>query len=104
MKLKVMLILALAFLVLAAAAAQPQEKLLCVSDQTLKGAQTVNSCLAKGERFAVVDQYGLVKILSPEEVELTKAFNPKLFESRAFGVKYYKEAPAIPPLPVSPEQ
>ncbi len=104
MKLKVMLILALAFLVLAAAAAQPREKLLCVSNQTLKGEQTVNSCLAKGERFAVVDQYGLVKILTPEEVELTRAFNPKLFESRAFGVKYYKEAPAIPPLPVSPEQ
>ncbi len=57
-----------------------------------------------GERFAVVDQYGLVKVLTPEEVELTKAFNPKLFETRAFGVKYFKEAPAIPPLPVSPEQ
>ncbi len=104
MKLKLMLILGLAFLVLAAAAAQPQEKLLCVSNQTLKGQETVNSCLAKGERFAVVDQYGLVKILTPEEVELTRAFNPKLFETRAFGVKYYKEAPPMPPLPVSPEQ
>ncbi len=104
MKLKLMLILGLAFLVLAAAAAQPREKLLCVSNQTLKGEETVNSCLAKGERFAVVDQYGLVKILSPEEVALTKVFNPKLFETRAFGVKYYKEAPQIPPLPVSPEQ
>jgi hypothetical protein len=83
---------------------QPQVKLLCVSQQALKGEETVGSCLAKGERFAVVDQYGLVRILTPEEVELTKAFNPKVFETRAFGVKYFREAPAIPPLPVSPEQ
>jgi hypothetical protein len=105
MKLKVILILALAALLLAAASvAQPQEKLLCVSDQNLKGEETVASCLAKGQRFAVVDQYGLVRILTPEEVELTKAFNPKVFETRAFGIKYSKMAPVIPPLPVSPEQ
>ncbi len=104
MKPKVILILALASLLLAAAsAAQAQVKLLCVSQQTLRGEETVDSCLAKGERFAVVDQYGLVRILTPE-VELTKAFNPKVFETRAFSVKYFREAPAIPPLPVSPEQ
>ena len=103
MKLKMMLLLVLASLFLLASLAQAQ-KLLCVSSQTLRGDQTVNSCLAKGERFAVIDQYGLVRILSLEEVELTKAFNPKLFETRAFGVKYFKEAPYIPPLPVSPEQ
>lgn len=103
MKLKMMLILVLASLFLLASLAQAQ-KLLCVSNQTLKGEETVSSCLAKGERFAVIDQFGLVKILTPEEVELTKAFNPKLFDSRAFGVKYFKEAPYIPPLPVSPEQ
>ncbi len=104
MKLKVIMIMALTGLVLAAAAAKPQEKLLCVSSQHLKGEETVNSCLAKGERFAVVDQYGIVHILTPEEVELTKAFNPKLFDTRAFGIKFFKEAPAIPPLSVSPEQ
>lgn len=103
MKFKMMLILGFASLFLLTSLAQAQ-KLLCVSSQTLKGEETVDSCLAKGERFAVVDQYGLVKILSPEEVELSKAFNPKLFETRAFGVKYFKEAPYIPPLPVSPEQ
>ena len=103
MKFKLILILA-SLLLLAAAVAQAEVKLICVSDQKLRGEQTVNSCLAKGERFAVIDEYGLVKILTPEEVELTKAFNPKLFETRAFGVTYHKEAPAIPPLPVSPEQ
>jgi hypothetical protein len=103
MKLKVILILALASLLLAAASV-PQVKLLCVSQQTLKGEETVGSCLAKGERFAVVDEYGLVRILTPEEVELTRAFNPRVFDTRAFGVKYFKEAPVIPPLPVSPEQ
>jgi hypothetical protein len=102
MKLKMMLLLVLASLFLLTSLAQA-EKLLCVSNQNLKGEETVNSCLAKGEKFAVVDQYGLVKILTPEEVALTRAFNPKLFESRAFGIKYYKKAPQIPPLPVPPE-
>ena len=101
MKPKMILILTSLLLVASVANAQ---KLLCVSSQTLKGDETVGSCLAKGERFAVVDQFGLVRILSPEEVELTRAFNPKAFETRAFGMKYHKEAPAIPPLPVSPEQ
>ena len=78
-------------------------KLLCVSKQELKGEETVASCLAKGERFAVMDAYGIVRILTPEEVELTKAFNPKAFETRAFGMKYQKLAPVIAPLPVSPE-
>jgi hypothetical protein len=78
-------------------------KLLCVSKSELKGEETVSSCLAKGERFAVVDQFGLVRILTPEEVELTKAFNPKAFESRAFGMRYQKEAPMIAPLPVPKE-
>jgi hypothetical protein len=60
--------------------------------------------LAKGERFAIVDQFGIVRILTPEEVELTRAFNPKAFETRAFGMKYEKMAPVLPPLPVSSEQ
>lgn len=80
------------------------QKLLCVSKQDLKGEETVASCLAKGERFAIVDQFGIVRILTPEEVELTKAFNPKAFEMRAFGIKYEKLAPRIAPLPVAPEQ
>jgi hypothetical protein len=78
-------------------------KLLCVSKQELKGEETVASCLAKGERFAVIDPYGIVRILTPEEVELTKAFNPKAFETRAFGMKYQQLAPALPPLPVPKE-
>jgi hypothetical protein len=86
-----------------ALAAAGGAKLLCVSKKTLKGEETVASCLAKGERFAIVDQYGIVHILTPEEVELTKAFNPKAFETRAFGMKYQKLAPTIPALPVSPE-
>lgn len=70
-------------------------KLLCVSNQNLKGQQTVDSCLAKGQEFAIVDQYGIVHILTPREVALTKAFNPKLFEQRAFGLKYGEMAPTL---------
>ena len=101
-------LVAVCFMVTASIAQQPKAvsgaKLLCVSKQELKGEETVASCLAKGERFAVMDPYGMVRILTPEEVELTKAFNPKAFETRAFGMKYQKLAPVIHPLPVSPEQ
>ncbi len=67
--------------------------MLCVSKKELKGEDTVASCLAKGERFAVIDPYGLVRIMTPEEVELTKAFNPKAFETRAYGMKYHERGP-----------
>ena len=70
-------------------------KLLYVSNQTLKGQETVSSCLAKGEEFAIVDQYGVVHILTPREVALTKAFNPKLFQQRAFSLKYESMAPTL---------
>jgi hypothetical protein len=91
------LTLGLALLLVTTASAQ---KLLCVSEQNLKGQQTVNSCLAKGDRFAVVDQFGLVRILTPEEIALSKALNPKVFQARAFSMKYIRLAPPIPPMPV----
>ena len=90
-----LMVLVAVFFVSSVATAQGA-KLLCVSKKELKGEDTVASCLAKGERFAVIDPYGMVRILSPEEVELTKAFNPKAFETRAFGMKYQKDAPVIP--------
>jgi hypothetical protein len=98
------ILVALLAAALAASAALAAEKLLCVSNQQLKGEETVSSCLTKGDKFAVVDEYGFVHVLTPEEVELTKAFNPKLFQSRAYGLKYFREAPKLPPLPVSPEE
>jgi len=99
-----MVALVAVFFISTAAVAAGGEKLLCVSKQDLKGQETVASCLAKGERFAVVDPYGLVRILTPEEVELTKAFNPKAFEIRAFGIHYEKLAPVIAPLPGPPPE
>jgi hypothetical protein len=105
MRSKIAVVLMAAFAVtILASAALAQEKLLCVSNETLKGQETVSSCLAKGEKFAYVNQYGIVHILTPQEVALTKAFNPKILETRAFSIKYRKEAPKLPPLPVSPEQ
>ena len=90
-----MVVVAVFFLSSVAPAAQGA-KLLCVSKKELKGEDTVSSCLAKGERFAVIDPYGMVRILSPREVELTRAFNPGAFNARAYGMKYQKEAPTIP--------
>ncbi len=103
MKLRVTVIMILAAVLLAVPAANAQ-KLVCRTQQDLKGETSVNHCLAKGDKFAIMDQYGIVRILTPEEIELSKMYNPKAFESRAFGLKYQKEAPFVPPLPVSPEQ
>ena len=94
-----LMVLVAVFFVSSVATAQGSATLLCVSKKDLKGEETVASCMAKGERFAIVDPYGMVRILSPEEIELTKAFNPKAFETRAFGMRYSKEAPKIAPLP-----
>ena len=101
-KLVVGLILAVVAVMFIASGAMAQ-KLLCVSKKELKGEDTVASCLAKGERFAIVDQFGIVRILTPEEIALTKAFNPKAFQSRAFGIKFQQLAPEIPKLPVPAE-
>lgn len=98
MRSKLMLVLVMAAIMGLVASPVFAGKLLCVSNKSLKGEQNVAQCVAKGERFAIVDDYGLVRILSPEEIELTKSFNPKVLETRAFGMQYHKEAPKMAPL------
>ena len=71
------------------------DKLLCVSNQGLQAADSINTCIAKGEEFAVADSYGIVHILTPREVELTRSLNPQAFEQPAYGLKYHKEAPEM---------
>ncbi len=103
----VMLLVLVSVFCLASLAAAEGAKLLCVTKQDLKGEETVGSCLAKGEEFAIVDQYGVVRILSPREVELTKAFNPQIFEQRAFGMRFSREAPPLKvfgTVPVTPKK
>jgi hypothetical protein len=70
-------------------------KLLCLSNQTLRGQMSASSCLAKGDEFAIVDQFGAVRILSKREVELTKAFNPHFFDQPAWSFKFREEAPEL---------
>jgi hypothetical protein len=80
-----------------------ENRLLILCRLALKGEMSVNKCLAKGMEFAIVDANGFVRILTPREIELTKKINPKAFETPGFGLKHYRLAPEIPPLPVSPE-
>jgi hypothetical protein len=87
--------IALSMCVSAVAIAADGAKLLCVTNQELKGQESVSSCLAKGEEFAIVDQYGIVHVLTPREVELTKAFNPKIFQQRAFSMRFGTMAPPL---------
>lgn len=101
-RMAILTVLAVAFIVLISSGAMAA-KLICVSDQDIKGEMSVNKCLAKGMEFAIVDANGFVRILTPREIELTKKINPKAFETPGFGLKHYRLAPEVPPLPVSPE-
>jgi hypothetical protein len=100
MRFKLTAMLVALIMLLSLVAVASAQKLLCVSQKELKGQETVSSCLAKGERFAVVDQFGVVRILTPEEIALTKVLNPKVFQAQAYGVKYIQLAPPLPPLPI----
>jgi hypothetical protein len=75
------------------------DKLVCISNEKLKGEMTINNCLLKGEKFAIVDQYGGVRMISPEEAAVMKKLNPKLFEEKAYSIIYLKEAPELKKLP-----
>lgn len=75
------------------------EKLICISKEELKGQETVKDCVARGEKFAIVDEYGAVRILTKEEIEVMKKINPKVFDLPAYGIMYEKEAPPMPKLP-----
>lgn len=75
------------------------DKLVCVSDEKLRGQVDVKTCLTKGEKFAILDEHGAARILSPEEVTIMKAVNPKAFEMPAYGILYHREAPPLPKLP-----
>ncbi len=87
-------VLSVAALVFIATGAQAA-KLLCISKEELKGEETVASCLAHGNEFAIVEDNGVVHVLTPREVALTKLFNPQLFEQKAYGLRYRELAPEI---------
>jgi len=92
---RALLALTVLIAVVAVASWATAAKLLCISTETLKGEETVASCLARGEEFAVVGDDGLVRILTPREVELSKRFNPEILSQRAFGLKFRELAPEI---------
>jgi hypothetical protein len=99
MRKKIVVALIALLIGLLAVASAWADKLVCISNENLKGQSTVNNCLAKGEKFAVVNEYGEVHLISPEEAKVMKKLNPKLFEQKAYGIIYLKEAPQIPKLP-----
>ena len=99
MRIKIICGLMALTLCLLVAASAFADKLVCISNENLRGEMTVNNCLLKGEKFAIVDQYGGVRMISPEEAAVMKKLNPKLFEEKAYGIIYLKEAPELKKLP-----
>lgn len=72
------------------------EKLLCLSRQEIRGEETVGQCLAKGDRFAIMDDQGRVRTVGPLEMEALKKYRPEILEMKAYGLKRQEEAPEIP--------
>ncbi len=93
-KLLIALVLALAVGFLAGPASA--DKLLCISNKNLKGELTVGECLARGDKFAVVDKAGVPQVLDSESIEIFKALNPGALQMKAYGIGNIKEAPEIP--------
>lgn len=95
-KLIVALVLALAVGLLAGTAFA--DKLICISNKNLKGELTVGECLAKGDKFAVVDKAGVPQVLDQSAIEVFKALNPNALNMKAYGLGNIKMAPEIPPI------
>ena len=93
-KLMVALVVALAVGFLAGTAMA--DKLICISNKNLKGELTVGECLAKGDKFAVVDKSGVPQVLDNESVEVFKSLNPGALQMKAYGLGNIKAAPEIP--------
>jgi hypothetical protein len=93
-----MVVVAVCAVMLVASVAMAQ-KLLCVSQPEMKGQKTISACSAAGDTFAYMDKHGLVRVLSPEELTLSLAFNPKIASMPAFSVKYGGQATKIPAMP-----
>jgi len=86
---------------LALASTALADKLVCVSNENLRGEMTVNDCLQRGDKFGIVDQYGAVHMVGPEEARVMKKLNPELFQEKAYGIMYLKEAPEMKKLPTN---
>jgi hypothetical protein len=93
-KLALVLVLMLTMGILAGTAFA--DKLICISEKNLKGELTVGQCLARGDKFAVIDQSGVPQVLTPEAIEVFKALNPGALNMKAYGLGNIKEAPEIP--------
>ena len=96
MRSKLMIVLVLALAVGFLAGIASADKLICISNKSLKGELTVGQCLARGDKFAVVDESGVPQVLDDQSVEILKSLNPGALNMKAYGIGNIKEAPEIP--------
>jgi hypothetical protein len=96
MRSKLMVVLVLALAVGLVANAAFADKLICITNKSLKGdTTTVGECMAKGDQFAVVDKMGVPHILTKEEADVLQKTNPGSMNLKAYGLDYMKEAPEM---------
>jgi hypothetical protein len=78
------------------------DKLICITAPGMGGETTVGQCLAKGEKFAVVDKTGIPRELNDTEIQLLKKTNPNVLNMKAYGIEKMKDAPEIGGPPAAP--
>ena len=99
-----LMVLVAVFFISSVATAQGSAKLLCVSKKELKGEETVASCMAKGERFAVVDPYGMVRILIPGRNRADQGFQSQSLRDPGLWHEIYQRGPGIAAYAVSDQR
>ena len=90
-----LMVLVAVFFISSVATAQGSAKLLCVSKKDLKGEETVASCMAKGERFAIVDPYGMVRILIPGRSRTDQGFQSQSLRDPGFWHEIFRRRPRL---------
>lgn len=65
----------------------------------LTGKDPKEAFLKGRESLALMDESGSMHLLRPEKIQMRGKLNPKLFEEKAYGIIYLKEAPEMKKLP-----
>lgn len=74
-------------------------RLVHIAKGRLDGEAPKEKCLKGSESFAMMDEHTTMQFLSPEKAQMMEKLNPKLFEEKAYGIVYLKEAPELKKLP-----
>jgi hypothetical protein len=74
-------------------------RLVHISKGRMTGADLKEKFLKGSENFAMMDEPRAMQFLRPGKAQMMEKLNPNLFEEKACGIDYLKEAPELKKLP-----